>query len=170
MPINEYLNEFSHLVGADLPALLAQMDDARKKPNLMADFAIRGAGVVTLARKLGMNEDFPGCYLLIEGTRPIYVGISRGVLKRLRQHVLGNTHYDASLAYRIAAARNPHKLTRSRAMESRKFRVAFEDMKAYIQNLRVAFIRIDNPLVRYVFEPYCAMHYDTAEWNTFETH
>ena len=116
MPINEYLNEFSHLVGADLPALLAQMDDARKKPNLMADFAIRGAGVVTLARKLGMNEDFPGCYLLIEGTRPIYVGISRGVLKRLRQHVLGNTHYDASLAYRIAEIGRAHAELQSQSI------------------------------------------------------
>jgi predicted GIY-YIG superfamily endonuclease len=170
MPINEYPNNFSHLVDVDLPALLEQMDVARQNAIPMGDFAIDGLGVATIARQLGLTGDFPGCYLLLERERPIYAGISRGVLQRLRQHARGTTHFDASLAYRIAADRMPHNHTRSRAMQTEEFKAQFEAAKTYIRTLNVAYVRIDNPLVLYVFEPYCAMHYDTAEWNTFETH
>jgi len=55
-------------------------------------------------------------------------------------------------------------------MQTEEFKAQFEAAKIYIRALNVAYVRIDNPLVLYVFEPYCAMHYDTAEWNTFETH
>lgn len=170
MPIDQYPNTFAHLVGVDMPALLAQLEAAKRTPVSMADFAIDGVGVATLARQLGLTGDFPGCYLLLEGDRPIYVGISRAVLQRLRQHVRGTTHFDASLAYRIAAQRMPHNHTRSRAMKTEEFKAEFDAAKTYIRTLNVAYVRIENPLVLYVFEPYCAMHYDTAEWNTFETH
>jgi predicted GIY-YIG superfamily endonuclease len=170
MPIDQYPNTFSHLVDVELPALLARMEEVRRIPVSMADFAINGVGVTTLARQLGLTADFPGCYLLLERDRPIYVGISRAVLQRLRQHVRGTTHFDASLAYRIAAQRMPHDHTRSRAMETEEFKAEFDAAKTYIRDLNAAYVRIENPLVLYVFEPYCAMHYDTANWNTFETH
>ena len=170
MPIDQYPNTFAHLVEVDLPPLIAQMETARLDPVSMAEFAIDGVGVTTLARQLGLPGDFSGCYVLLEGNHPIYVGISRAVLQRLRQHVRGTTHYGASLAYRIAAQRMPHNHTRSRAMESEEFKAQFDAAKSYIRALNVAYVRIENPLVLYVFESYCAMHYDTAEWNTFETH
>lgn len=101
---------------------------------------------------------------------PVYVGISRSVLRRLRQHVRGTTHFDASLAYRIAARRVPHEMTRAQAMESEEFKEQFAAAKEYRKSLAVGYVKINNPLVLYVFEPYCAMEFETAEWNTFETH
>ena len=101
---------------------------------------------------------------------PVYVGISRMVLKRLRQHVRGTTHFTASLAYRIAARGLDSKMTRGKAMEDPGFRKAFEAAKLELIKLNVAYVKVDNPLVLYVFEPYCAMKLDTAEWNTFKTH
>jgi hypothetical protein len=42
--------------------------------------------------------------------------------------------------------------------------------KEYIRSLNGAYVKIINPLALSVFEPYCAMKFDTSEWNTFETH
>src|SRR5437867_787776 len=92
------------------------MAELRKKmiaPHKMADFAVEGIGVRSLLQRFQLEDDFRGCYVLLEAQRPVYVGISQGVLQRLRQHVRGATRFDASLAYRMAASRRPHGLTRS---------------------------------------------------------
>ena len=170
MPIDEYEHSFDHLTESELPSLLANLKEDMGNERAMADFAIDGVGVATLCRNLELPSDFSGCYVLVENGKPIYVGISRSVLQRLRQHVRGSTHFDASLAYRIAAKRTPHKHTRSVAMEKEDFKMEFDWAKDYLRSLNVAYVRIPNPLVLYVFEPYCAMHFDTSEWNTFETH
>jgi predicted GIY-YIG superfamily endonuclease len=136
----------------------------------MADFAQDGVGVRTLLQRFQREDDFSGCYVLMEGERPIYVGISQGVLQRIRQHVRGMTHFDASLAFRIAASRRPHQFTRSAAMADVEFQGYFRQSQQYLRSLHVAFIEIQNPLELYIFEAFAAMELDTAEWNTFETH
>jgi len=136
----------------------------------LGEFGIKGVGEKTLCKNLGWRKDISGCYVLSEDTTPVYVGISRSVIRRLRQHVCGSTHFDASLAYRIARDHMPHEDTRDKAMENDKFKQEFVKAKDYLRTLNVAFVKIDNPLLLYVFEPYCAMKYDTEKWNTFETH
>lgn len=170
MPIDQYQHTFKHLVSSDLPCYMASLEQAIKNPIPMRDFAIDGIGVSALCSRFALESDFPGCYLLLEAGNPIYVGISKGVLQRLRQHVRGTTHFDASLAYRIAALRMPHEYTRSKAMELEEFKVHFDAAKAYLRSLHVAYVKIINPLALYIFEPYCAMRFDTSVWNTFETH
>ena len=34
---------------------------------------------------------------------------------------------------------------------------------------RIAFVEVPNPLVLYLFEPFCAMALDTSEFNRFDT-
>jgi len=170
MPIDQYEHSFEHLVGIELPQHMATLEQAMKQKILMSEFAIDGVGVVALTQRFGLKADFPGCYVLAEKENPIYVGISKNVLQRLRQHVRGTTHFDASLAYRIAAQKMPHGNTRSKAMETEDFRAQFNAAKEYIRSLNVAFVKIVNPLALYVFEPYCAMKFNTDVWNTFETH
>lgn len=58
----------------------------------------------------------------------------------------------------------------AKAMEVDEFKEHFDSAKAYLRGLQAAYVRIDNPLVLYVFEPYCAMNFGTSKWNTFETH
>lgn len=170
MPIDQYDNSFEHLVTVDLPQLMSLLEADMNAPRPMADFAIEGEGPRALCQKYGLEDDFPGCYVLIENGKPIYVGISRTVLARLRQHVRGTTHFDASLAYRIAARRMPRGHTRAKAMEAEDFKAQFAAAKEYLRNLNVAYVKIINPLALYVFEPYCAMRFDTSMWNNFETH
>jgi len=170
MPINEYENSFSHLVEKDLPSYLEEIQRDIVKQRAMSLFSEKGKGVITTCKELGLKSDFSGCYLLLENEKPVYVGISRKVIARLRQHVCGNTHYDASLAYRIAAKDFDHKKTRSEAMKDVIFKAAFLKARSYIESLTVAFVEIENPLALYVFEPYCAMYFNTDKWNSFRTH
>lgn len=140
----------------------------------MHAFSRRGIGVKGLLQEFDLPQDFSGCYVLIENGTPIYVGISRTVLARLRQHVCGRTHFDASLAFRIAMKRHPDQtisnLTRSEAMDDLLFGTSFSDAQSYLRSLMVAAVEIENPLELYVFEPYCAIELDTHQWNSFQTH
>ena len=170
MPIDSYENSFKDLVENDLPRLLSTLEKDMEENRSLGDFGIKGVGERTLLKKLGWSHDISGCYVLSEDKKPVYVGISRSIVRRLRQHVCGTTHSNASLAYRIAREHMPHNETRDQAMKNEQFKLKFKDAKSYLRGLNVAFVNIDNPLVLYIFEPYCAMKYDTHKWNTFETH
>lgn len=170
MPIDNCQYTFADLASQVLPNYMAKLQAAMAKPNQLSQFAQAGVAEKTLIKQLGLSSDFSGCYVLIEQGRPFYVGISRGVIKRLRQHVTDKTHFGASLAYRMASQTVGHKLTRDEAMKDPTVVLAFAQAQQRLIAADVAFIRIDNPLELYLFEAYCAMQLDTAEWNTFRTH
>lgn len=174
MPLHACPHTFEELAKTVLPAHMTKMESALAAPREMEAFSVPGLGVKSLLKQFEMTNDFSGCYVLIDSGVPIYVGISRGVISRLRQHVFGKTHFDASLAFRIAMAKHPDrtisKLTRAKAMDDPLFGTSFAEAQSYLKSLQVAAIDIDNPLVLYVFEPYCALALDTHQWNSFETH
>ena len=170
MSIDNCQYTFHQLASGVFPRYMAVLRSQIEKPTPMAEFAIKGVGVAALSRKFNHNSDFGGCYVLIDGTHPIYVGISRNVLQRLRQHVRGTSHFDATLAYGIATAKQRHKMTRTEAMANKDFHAVFTESQHYIKALSVAFIEITNPLELHLFEAFCAMELDTSKWNTFKTH
>jgi hypothetical protein len=174
MPLHACPHTFEELAKTVLPDHMTRMESALAAPREMEAFSVPGIGVKSLLKQFEMTNDFSGCYVLIDSGVPIYVGISRGVISRLRQHVFGKTHFDASLAFRIAMAKHPDrtisKLTRAKAMDDPLFGTSFAEAQSYLKSLQVAAIDIDNPLVLYVFEPYCALALDTHQWNSFETH
>lgn len=174
MPLHECPHTFQELAATVLPTHMAKMRAALAKPRDMSLFARPGIGAVTLLKELGLHKDFSGCYVLVEAGAPIYVGISKKVIGRLRQHVFGKTHFDASLAFRVAMAKHPDRTianaTRAKAMQDPLFGTSFADAQAYLRSLQVATITVENPLELYVFEAYCALELDTNQWNSFETH
>lgn len=174
MPLHNCPHTFPELAETVLPAHMTRLRNAMNDPRQMEVFARKGVGVKSLLREFDLPRDFSGCYVLIENITPIYVGISRGVIGRLRQHVYGKTHYDASLAFRIAMKQHPDQtienLTRAEAMNDPLFGTSFEEAQTYLRSLQVAVVAIENPLELYVFEPYCAIELDTHQWNSFETH
>lgn len=170
MAIDNCSYSFDDLARRVLPDYLGRLRTSMENRTQMADFAVRGVGVKTLLKKHSHTEDFSGCYVFVEKKKPIYVGISRTVFKRLLQHVKGKTHFDASLAYRIAVSEHEHTITRSRRMKTSEFQKLFGRAKDYLAELDVAYVEISNPLELYVFEPFCAMALDTHQWNTFRTH
>lgn len=165
---------FDVLVAAVLPGYLEALRASMKKPASMSEFDVLGNGPVTLAKGHGFAKDIPGAYVLLEDGRPIYVGISRHVFERLREHVRPGDHLTATLAYRIACQKHPHHTTAAEAMKNPDFRAAFLEAQQYLQGLDAAFVEIQNALERYVFEAYCALEFrtglDDGGWNTFETH
>lgn len=163
-------HSFEDLAHTVLPRYMDQLRRWLATPTPLVGFAKPGHGPTTLAKSLGRTMDFSGCYVLLEGDRPFYVGISRKVLSRLRQHVLGRTHFDASLAYAIARRTASANGSRSAAMANAAFQQAFAAAQARLRAMSVAFIEIENPLELYLFEAFAAMTLGTHEWNTFRTH
>lgn len=170
MPIDDCPHTFADLAATVLPQHMRNLRDAIRTAHPAAIFAQTGVGPVSIARQLGLTRDFSGCYLLLDEMAPIYVGISRSVITRLRQHFMGRTHFDASLAYAIAQHRLPTAGKRSEVMGVPAFRATFSQAQAYLRGLMVSFVEIENPLELYVFEAYAAMELGTDQWNTFRTH
>lgn len=131
-----------------------------------------GNGIKKLLANAGLSGDFPGSYVLIENGKPIYVGISRQVFRRIWLHCRGETHYNANLVYRIASKKKPSdvKTSRDKRMRDEEFLAVFNEVRSHIQQCSFAYVPIDNDLTLYLFEAYCAMELDTCEWNTFRTH
>ncbi len=170
MAIDECQYYFKDLAEQRLPILMIEMKAALCKTMQMSQFAENGVGKQTILKKLKKKSDFQGCYVLSDENGPLYVGISRGVIQRLIQHVKGKTHFDASFAYRIASENYEHEMSRGDAMNHDEFKTYFSDAKNYISRMSVAFIEISNDLELYLFEVYCSMELDTSLWNTFRTH
>lgn len=170
MPIDNCPHDFATLSATVLPGHMHQLQASIRNPHAMRKFARHGSGPVAIARMLGLASDFSGCYVLLSGQTPIYVGISRKAIARLRQHVTGRSHFDASLAYSIAQRQRPTAGQRSGVMENPQFKTEFDNAQTYLRGLDVAFVEIVNPLELYVFEAFAAMELDTSQWNTFRTH
>jgi len=170
VPIDTCTHTFAELATNVLPKYMDSIRVAMQSPRPFAEFCAQGVGVKTIINRLGRRDDFSGCYVLLLEAKPFYVGISRGVVARLRQHGTGTTHFDASLVYRMASEKVAHDMTRGAAMKDPEFRQAFDETKRLLAKCSVAFIEIPNPIELYLFEAYCAMELDTCEWNTFRTH
>jgi hypothetical protein len=169
MYIDDCRHSFEELASHVLPGHMDRLRAALTKPRQGSLFADASVGPSSLARHLGLSSDFSGCYVLVDGRTPKYVGISRKVLSRLRQHFRGKTHFDASLAYALAQKQCPTPGYRGAAMAIPRFQKAFKVAQAELVAMKVAFIEIENPLELYIFEAYAAMALRT-KWNTFRTH
>ncbi|MEX2673445.1 MAG: GIY-YIG nuclease family protein [Phycisphaeraceae bacterium] len=170
MPIDGCKHSFKTLATDILPRYMQRLQDDLQSPEPMSRFARDRVGPATLAKELKRPSDFQGCYVLIEKKTPCYIGISRSVLSRLRQHVRGRSHFDASLAYRMACNGDDHGMKRAEAMKTEWFRKEFDKAQKRIQRMNAVFVEITNDLELHVFEAYAAMELKTAEWNTFRTH
>ena len=170
MYIDQCHHSFAQLADVVLPAYMKKLRSAMDEPVPASLFIVPGNGPIAIARSLARNSDFSGCYVLIENEKPIYVGISRSILARLRQHFTGKTHFDASLAYSIAKRRRPTKGKRSKVMNIPEFKEAFASAQSNLRSVKVSFVQIENPLELYLFEAFAAIELSTYEWNTFRTH
>jgi hypothetical protein len=170
MPIDGCRFSFEELTRTVLPQHFSRLEEAICTPVAAASLV----GFKTVTRKVlertGKDSDFAGCYVFLDACKPVYVGISRGVIKRLIQHLNYDSHYSASLVYRMACDEYPHEMKRDQAMKDDQFRQAFLSVKARLHKMAVAFIEIENDLEQYLFEVYAAIKLDTGKWNTFRTH
>jgi len=59
-----------------LPGHMERLDDACQQLWPASLFSHSRRGVISIAKDLSLPSDFSGCYVLQEGTTPIYVDIS----------------------------------------------------------------------------------------------
>lgn len=170
MPIDNCTHTFDELAATVLPAHLARLNEALRSPMPATTFVGFKTANRDLLTKLGRTTDFPGCYVFLDAGQPVYVGISRGVLKRLVQHLNFESHNTASLVYKMASQDFPHEMKRDQAMKDDQFREVFLTAQGRLRDMSVAFAQIDNDLELYLFEVMASMHLDTDTWNTFRTH
>jgi GIY-YIG catalytic domain-containing protein len=140
MPIDACKYTFSELAEKVLPAYMEKMRTALANPMPSKSFCTTGMGIKGVLTKLGRTEDFSGCYALLREGKPFYVGISRTLVQRLRQHLTGSSHFDASLAYQMATAKTGHNMKRGEAMMDQEVRRAFEEAKDLLRTCGIAFV------------------------------
>jgi hypothetical protein len=164
------VHSFEELAETVKPAHYARLEAAmRNAIPAQKLFGFKSGSKEALAR-LKRTTDFPGCYVFIDQGKPIYVGISRGVIKRVIQNPNYDSHYSASLVYRMATEEYLHEMKRDQAMKDDQFRAVFFSAQDRLHQMTVAFVEIGNDLELYLFEIFAAMRLETDTWNTFRTH
>lgn len=162
--------DFPTLANCTFPHYMNCMYEALQNTYPVSRFSIKDFGPSKIIRKYDLGHEFHGCYVFTFRGSPKYVGISRKVITRIRQHVLdGSKQGTATLAAKMAArALGAETVTKTTKLAG--WQHAFENAKKTIRRWRVAFIIIENDLEMHIFEAYCAMRLDTHVWNTFRTH
>lgn len=122
------------------------------------------------------GKDIKGLYILASeinnNTQPFYVGISQTVIRRLRQHVFGTGHNQATLAYLMARAEyntNNIEIYKGKRQDFDYFKDNRDRFQMELRKARFAVIEIDNDYLLYMAEVFIACHFK-CKWNTFETH
>lgn len=139
---------------------------------LLRDEKIGHDWLRTYETKEGKEKiDFKGLYVFVHDDTPFYVGISKGVIGRLGQHLKGKNHNTSTLAFKMG-------LIRFEILNSKKFKGKRKDLnyetdvepiKKLLLRQKVAFLQIDNDDELALFEIYCSKKLKTM-LNSFQTH
>jgi len=116
-----------------------------------------------------------GIYVFYENGRPIYVGRSRNLTQRFRQHRQHSSrHNSATFAFMIAKQDAEKsgvdiKRTREELQNDSVFFPIFIKAKKRVSEMHVQVIQMDDPIEQTLFEVYAALELKT-EHNSWETH
>lgn len=150
---------FDHLA-AELPQLLEQLLTAPAAP---------------VGEHLQI-PNAPGIYLFSEFDHAIYVGQTRKLRQRLKNHTnpLGKNN-QATFAFLLAKAEAEKaglEIAQFRAQleADRQFAEHFQAAKLRVSKMDVRFIELAGPIERTVFEVFASLALDTLVFNSFETH
>jgi hypothetical protein len=130
---------------------------------------------------LGMDgsplPNLAGVYLFSQGPKALYIGQTRKLRQRMRNHRgATSTHNQASFAFLLARAmiveRDPaFDLDRPRAVLAADpvFAPVFAEARDAVRAMTLRFVKVDDPVLRTLLEVYAAVALDT-EHNDFDTH
>lgn len=134
-----------------------------------------------LFEKIGFNNrlkesdpnenEIKGIYIFYENDEAQYIGISRKLIRRLRNHFLGKTHFEASLSYLVARHEYDNEYGDYMGIRKdfpfEKYRT--EIQKNMIENWKIEIIPETDNYKLYYLELILACKLKT-KWNSFETH
>ncbi|TVY01492.1 GIY-YIG nuclease family protein [Paenibacillus cremeus] len=177
MSINNTTYTYNEIVNKVAPKKFKEL--LQSPTYLVSHFGVKFKGVASIIKqlKLPFESDFKGLYVFYENDKAIYVGISKNVLKRLRQHVKCEKQSESSFAYLLTlehAKQNNITIpvgTREERMNSKEFYELFNStVRARLLDMKVKFIEINCDVSLYLSEVYFAMELNTDKFNSFETH
>ena len=118
------------------------------------------------------NNDFSGLYIFYSHGKPIYVGISGTVIRRLKYHLFGQKDNESSFVYLMA--RKQHENEIGKKYTGKRSDFVFDDYRDEIQKemkekWSFKYIQIENGYFLSFIEIYIACALET-NWNTFKTH
>ena len=117
-------------------------------------------------------------YLFSENGQPLYVGRTRKLRQRLRQHSIPSApHNQAVFAFRLArqatgrlkASYTGEGRRAALANEDQEFAAAFTQAKARVRSMEVRYVEEKDPLRQSLLEIYVAIVLKTP-YNDFNTH
>lgn len=122
-------------------------------------------------KKGKVKKDFKGLYVFLNGDIPFYVGISKGVIGRIQQHLKGHSHNQSTLAYNIGLVR--YQLMKGETYSGGRkhfdFKADVSPAKEFLLGQSLALLPMESDEEMYLFEIYCAMSLQ-CYLNKFETH
>jgi predicted GIY-YIG superfamily endonuclease len=138
-------------------------------PELLEVLVVRMVQAETLANhEFGKLSGLPSrraCYVFLEGDCPLYVGISRNLRARIKQH-LSRRRSEANLCVRFAAS--ALSLSVSQAVHAVDFEGQFDRAHDRLLACRIAWVEVDDAMTLYLLEPFVAMKLNTQEFNRFD--
>jgi len=149
--------EFDQII-AEMPHLLSNLEEAE-----------------LLARNDLRSIPQRGVYVLYEDGKPIYVGRSNRLRKRLLEHSRrSSTHTSATFSFNLAkeeAAKRGIDTSRSRNQLERdsNFNDLFTQAKERVSLMKIRMVQIENPVIQTLFEVYAALELKTP-YNDFDSH
>ncbi len=117
-----------------------------------------------------------GVYVLYEDEKPIYVGRTNSMSRRVNEHGRPSSgHNSATFAFNIAKREAIKQginvqLKRSQLEVDPAFSKLFLEAKTRVSKMPVRVIEISEPITQTLFEVYAVMCLDTREYNDFDTH
>ena len=117
-----------------------------------------------------------GIYVFYEDEKPIYVGRSNNLKRRIQEHgVRSSDRFSATFAFRIAI-NNAKKIKidvnrlRSELEKDADFAALYDKAKERVRNMSVRTIEIDDQIIQTIFEVYACVALKTWEYNDFSNH
>lgn len=111
-----------------------------------------------------------GVYALYEGGEPIYVGRSRDLARRIREHSARSSGHNAAtfafILYREKLGDPEGRREEVQAMDPPEY----ERQRQRVGAMTVRAVEIEDPWIQAVFEIYAVLALGTTKYNTFETH
>lgn len=111
------------------------------------------------------EKDISGVYILFDKDIPVYVGISKQIIKRIKQHMKGKRHNESTVAYIIYSKRFPHTAERAKS----EYDQHRDEIQKEMILWDIKIILEDDPYAMDFLEKYFAIKLQT-KWNTFSTH
>lgn len=112
-----------------------------KSPYSVKELFKTGEGEVSILDNLGRLTDFKGVFVLLNEQKPVYVGHSKSVIKRLINDLKGASSYKSKLLRNIAK--------RDRLFLDQKGKyLDLESSRNLMRSFDVAFIEVNPPIER----------------------